>query len=300
MSAHNFTVGAKQNKVQTPLTMEEVARRAPSALALRPYAAMSAKYTYVPTINIIEGMIKAGFQPFAASQSLTRIADKKAFTKHMLRFRHADMGALVVGDVVPEVVVINSHDGACAFRLIAGLYRLVCSNGLMVSDAEIESISVRHTGNILQAVVDGSYTIVGNAAKALGTVKQWRQLQLTDGERHAFATSAHILRFADAEGKTTTPITPDQLLVPRRYDDQGKDLWTTFNVLQENALKGGLSGIQRDAEGRRVRSVSTRQIRGIDGNVQLNRSLWTLAERLAELKGKDVPFSEAEVVEAAA
>lgn len=218
----------------------------------------------------------------------------------MLRFRHADMGALVVGDVVPEVVVINSHDGACAFRLIAGLYRLVCSNGLMVSDAEIESISVRHTGNILQAVVDGSYTIVGNAAKALGTVKQWRQLQLTDGERHAFATSAHILRFADAEGKTTTPITPDQLLVPRRYDDQGKDLWTTFNVLQENALKGGLSGIQRDAEGRRVRSVSTRQIRGIDGNVQLNRSLWTLAERLAELKGKDVPFSEAEVVEAAA
>jgi hypothetical protein len=170
----------------------------------------------------------------------------------------------------------------------------------MVSDAEIESISVRHTGNILQAIVDGSYSIVGHAAKALGTVKQWRQLQLTDGERHAFATSAHTLRFADAEGKTTTPITPDQLLVPRRYDDQGKDLWTTFNVAQENVLRGGLSGIQRNPEGRRVRRVSMREIKGIDGNVQLNRALWTLAERLAELKGKDVPFAEAEVVQAAA
>ena len=299
MSAHNFTVGAKQNKVQTPLTMEEVARRAPSALALRPYAAMSAKYTYVPTINIIEGMIKAGFQPFAASQSLTRIAARR-LSRSTCCASGTPTWALWSWATLCPRSWSSTLDGACAFRLIAGLYRLVCSNGLMVSDAEIESISVRHTGNILQAVVDGSYTIVGNAAKALGTVKQWRQLQLTDGERHAFATSAHILRFADAEGKTTTPITPDQLLVPRRYDDQGKDLWTTFNVLQENALKGGLSGIQRDAEGRRVRSVSTRQIRGIDGNVQLNRSLWTLAERLAELKGKDVPFSEAEVVEAAA
>jgi Domain of unknown function (DUF932) len=93
---------------------------------------------------------------------------------------------------------------------------------------------------------------------------------------------------------------PDQILAPRRYDDQGKDLWTTFNVAQENVLRGGLSGIQRNPEGRRVRRVSTREIKGIDGNVQLNRALWTLAERLAELKGTDVPFAEAEVVQAAA
>jgi hypothetical protein len=78
----------------------------------------------------------------------------------------------VIVVTAPEVVVINSHDGACAFRLIAGLYRLVCSNGLMVSDGEIASIAVRHTGNILQDVVEGSYSIVENAGKALGSVKK--------------------------------------------------------------------------------------------------------------------------------
>jgi hypothetical protein len=301
MSRHNFTVGTPQNKAQEPLTVQQIAERAPSALAVRPYAEMSSKYTYVPTMNIIEGMLKAGFQPFAASQSLTRIADKKEFTKHMIRFRHQDAGRLVVGDVVPEVVVINSHDGACAFRLIAGLYRLVCSNGLMVSDAEIESISVRHTGNVLKDVVDGSYSIVENAARTLATVQKWVQLELTDGERHAFASAAHTLRFADAHGKTTTPITADQLLVPRRREDIGTDLWKTFNVTQENILAGGLSAIQRDAEGRRVRRVSSREIKGIDQSTQLNRALWELAAKMAELKSpkkSEVPFAEVEVVAA--
>lgn len=195
MSSHNFTAGTPQNRQQVPLTMEEIARRAPSALAVRPYAEMSAKYAYIPTVNIIEGMMKAGFMPFAASQSLTRIADKQPFAKHMLRFRHADLNnSLVVGDVIPEVVLINSHDGECAFRLMAGLYRLACSNGLMVAAAELMNIIIRHTGDILRDVVNGSQNLTEDAGKALGTVQRWQQLQLTDGEAHSFAVEAHALR----------------------------------------------------------------------------------------------------------
>jgi hypothetical protein len=154
---HSFTAGTPQNRPQVPLTMDEIARRAPSALAVRPNAKMSNRYTYVPTIEIINGMIGSGFQPFSASQSLTRIAEKKEFTKHMIRFRHQDVAnSLVVGDAIPEVVLINSHDGGCAFRLMAGLYRLACSNGLLVAEAEIMSIAIRHTGDILRDVVIGS------------------------------------------------------------------------------------------------------------------------------------------------
>jgi hypothetical protein len=296
---HSFAAGTPQNRKQTPLTLDQIAERAPSALATRPYDAMSAKYTYVPTVEIIQGLMKLGFQPFSAIESRTRVEEKRGFVKHMLRFRHADMTkALVVGDVIPEVIVINSHDGECCFKLIAGLYRLVCSNGLMVSDAEIDSISVRHTGNILQDVVDGSQRLIGDAQKSLGTVQRWQQLQLTDGERNAFAESAHTLRFADSDGKITTPITPAQLLTPRRYADQGKDLWTTFNVTQENALKGGLSAIRRNENGGRVRRVSMREVKAIDGQTNLNRALWTLAEKMAELKA-GAPFIEAEVVQAA-
>ena len=109
------------NKNQTPLTLEEIGQRAPSALATRPFDAMSAKYGFVPTIGVIEAMVKVGFQPFSAVQSRTRIVGKGDFTKHLIRFRHADVGPLVVGDVIPEVVLINSHDGTSAYRLIAGL-----------------------------------------------------------------------------------------------------------------------------------------------------------------------------------
>jgi hypothetical protein len=288
------------NRHQVPLTMDQIAERAPSALAVRPYAEMSAKYSYIPTTDIIAGMAKAGFMPFSATQSLCRIADKQPFAKHMLRFRHMDVAnSLVVGDVVPEVVLVNSHDGECAFRLSAGLYRLACSNGLLVAEAQILSIAIRHTGSILQDVVAGSERLTNDAGKALGTVQKWGQLQLTDGEAHAFAESAHTLRFADGSGRITTPITPDQLLMPRRREDMGNDLWRTFNRVQENALKGGLSAIKRDEAGRRVRRVSTREIKGIDGNVNLNRALWALGERMAALK-TGVPFIEGEVVEAAA
>lgn len=296
-------INGYSNRKQTPLSMEEIARRAPSALATRPYDAMSAKYAYIPTLGVIEAMIKAGFQAFSATQSRTRIEGKGDFTKHALRFRHQDVSqALAVGDVVPEVVLINSHDGESAFKLIAGLYRLICSNGLMVADSEIDSISVRHTGDVLEDVVAGSHRLIADTQKSLGTVQRWAQLQLTDGEQHAFAESAHTLRFADAEGKTTTPITAAQLLAPRRGGDVGGDLWHTYNRIQENVIAGGVSAVLRDANGRRVRRVSTRRVTGIDQDARLNRALWELASKMAALKAptpKDIPFAAAEVVQAA-
>lgn len=291
------------DRKQSPLTIEEIARRAPSAVATRPYDLMSARYSHISTLRVIEAMIAAGFRPFGATQSRTRVPGKAEFTKHMLRFRHEDVSQLlVVGDVVPEVVLINSHDGTTAYKLIAGLYRLICSNGLMVSDREIDSISVMHKGDVLKDVVEGSQKLIGDTQKSLATVQNWTRLQLTDGEQNAFAESAHTLRFADSDGKVTTPITPAQLLAPRRREDVGSDLWRTYNRVQEAVISGGISAVQRDASGRRLRRVSTRRINGIDQDVRLNRGLWELAAKMAELKApqkSEVPFAQAEVVVAA-
>jgi Domain of unknown function (DUF932) len=267
-------------------------------LATRPFDAMSARYTYVPTVGVIQAMIAAGFQPFAAVQSRTRIPGKGNFTKHLLRFRHADIGPLVVGDVVPEVVLINSHDGTSAYKLMAGLYRLVCSNGMMVSDRELDAINITHKGDIVGEVIEGSNRLIADTQKSLGTVRNWTQLQLTSGEQSAFAEAAHTLRFADSEGKTTTPITAAQLLTPRRREDIGSDLWRTLNRIQENVIVGGLSAIQRDANGRRVRRVSTRRINGIDQDVRINKALWELASRMAELKGAVPKASKPQIIDA--
>jgi len=76
-----------------------------------------------------------------------------------------------------------------------------------------------------------------------------------------------------------------QLLAPRRSEDNGNDLWRTFNRIQENALRGGMKARNAtDEMGRRGRRVSTREVKGIDQDVKLNRALWQLAERMAELK----------------
>lgn len=264
-----------------PLTLEQIEVLAPSAFAIAPHVSRSERYVYIPTSKVITAMMSAGFMPFSAAQSKSRILGKAEFTKHMIRFRHTQHTAMQeLGDTIPEVVLINSHDGTSQYKLIAGMIRLACLNGMVVADGTVESISVMHKGNIIDAVIDGSEQIIHNTQRALTAAKDWSKLQLTDGEQKVYAEAAHSIRFADADGKADTPITAEQLLRTRRYADNGNDLWHTFNRVQENVIKGGLRG--RDAEtGRRE---TTRRVKSIDGDVKLNRALWQLTEKMAELK----------------
>jgi hypothetical protein len=135
----------------------------------------------------------------------------------------AVFSGLKVGDSVPEVVILNSHDGISAHNLMAALWRLVCSNGLMTSETEFGSVTVDHKSDILHQVIAGSFQVIENAQKALEVSREWNGLQLTAGEQQAFAAAAHHLRFTDPEGNASTPITPAQLLTPRRRQDRAND-----------------------------------------------------------------------------
>ena len=264
------------------LSNDEIMQYAPSAFAATPYHAQSSRYAFIPTVNVIEGMRSAGFLPVKASQSRTRIEDKRDFTKHMIRFRSASSVAAqaVVGDSVLEAVLINSHDGTSAYKLMCGIFRFVCSNGMVVADSLLESINIRHTGRVIEEVIEGSNRILENGPRVLDTVENWKSLQLSQPEQRLLAESAHSLRFpVDEEGKTHTQVTPEMLLAPSRRDDARPDLWHTFNRIQENSLKGVRT---RDARWNRVTS---RAVKGIDGDVRLNRALWSLAEKFAALKG---------------
>lgn len=274
--------GSRQS---TALTLDAVRAIAPSAFAPAPHDSRSARYTYIPTSEVIAGLMREGFQPFKATQGNSRIEGKREFTKHMIRFRHASALDVQVGDSVPEVVLINSHDGTSAYKLMAGIFRLVCSNGLVVAESTVGSLSVPHKGNIVDQVIQGSFQVIQDSRRAIEVTEDWNRLQLTSGEQAIFAEAAHTLRFADAEGKTTTPIQPAQLLAPRRAADTDPSLWHTFNRVQENAIRGGLSArLPRQAGQYRGRRVTTPEIKGIDQDVKLNRALWTLAEKMAELK----------------
>ncbi len=270
----------------TPLDDGMLRNLAPSAFATEPHSSRSSRYAYIPTAEVIAGLRANGFLPFFAKQGGTRDASRREFTKHLIRFRYqGEIPELRhVGQTFPEIVLLNSHDGSSAYQIMAGLFRLVCLNGMVVADKEVGTVRVPHKGNIVHQVVEGSYTVLEESRRALDAAGVWGGVNLSRNEQHAMAEAAHVLRFGDGEGDATeTPIRPDQLLAPRRHDDAGADLWRTFNRVQENAIRGGLTAWGRDANNRR-RRVTTREVKGIDQDVRLNKALWVLGERMAQIK----------------
>src|SRR5690606_25434025 len=134
----------------------------------------------------------------------------------------------------------NANDGTSAYELMAGLFRIRCLNSLVAQTGTIDSVKVRHSGDVAGKVIEGTYRVLNEAEKALAAPTEWSTIKLDAGERQAFADAAHVLRFADSDGEVSTPIKPAQLLMPRRYEDKSDDLWMTYNVVQENAIRGGL------------------------------------------------------------
>ena len=278
---YNYGKSSKQSAFRStsPLTNDEIARYAPSVLAEAAHDSRGPRYSFIPTISVLEGLRAEGFQPFEVRQTRCRDESKREFTKHMVRLRHPD--AFTTKDEVPEIVLLNSHDGTSSYQLLAGFFRFVCSNGLIAGDV-CNDIRIRHSGNVVQDVIEGSYTVLDNIKEIGARVDAYKAIQLTVPEQSAFAEAATEIRWGrDTDtGNLLAPIkNPDAVLNIARYEDRKNDLWTIFNRAQENLLKGGLIG--RSANGRRTR---TREVGGVTENVRLNRALWTLADRMAQLK----------------
>ncbi|HYQ93048.1 MAG TPA: DUF932 domain-containing protein [Candidatus Competibacteraceae bacterium] len=258
-----------------PLTRDELQRLAPSGFATGAHHRVTARYQFISTLDLIEGLEQEGWFPVSASESRARTADRDGFTQHLLRFRRLDGRVPLVGDSFPEIVLINSHDGSCAYRLHAGLFRLACSNGLIIASATMGQLRRRHTGDALRDVIEGTYDIVEELPAIAGQVDRFQELELKPAEQVAFAEAALTLRWEPARA----PVTPAQLLHARRPEDDNPTLWMTYQRVQENLLKGGQKSARR--AGRRT---TTRAIQSVDGNVKLNQALWLLTERMAELK----------------
>ena len=272
---YRFSAGSKQfaHRSDRALSNDQIARFAPSILATEAHESRGERYAFIPTIDVLNGLRSEGFQPFEVRQTKVRDVGRREHTKHMVRLRHAN-ALHAVGNEVPEIILINSHDGSSSYQLLSGIFRMVCSNGLIAGDVH-NDVRVRHTGNVVNDVIEGSFEVLQNLQQVTGSIDAMRAVDLTEAEQRLLATSAIELRWGDQ-----SPIKPQQLIVPRRYEDNKSDLWTTFNRIQENLVKGGMRG--RSATGRRT---TTREVGGVNENVKLNRALWQLAEGMRQLKG---------------
>ena len=272
--ASRFASRSPSLRSDYPLSDDQIRRVAPSIFAEAPHESRSQRYAYIPTATVLTELRKEGFQPFMVTQTRTRHEDRRDYTKHMIRLRHASQ--INARGEANEIILLNSHDGTSSYQMLAGMFRFVCSNGLVCGDT-VADVRVPHKGDVAGQVIEGAYQVLHGFDRALESRESMQAITLDEGEAEVFARAALSLKYDDPD--KPAPITESQILMPRRFDDRRPDLWMTFNRIQENLTKGGLSG--RSANGRRQQ---TRPVQGIDSDVRLNRALWLLADGLRQLK----------------
>lgn len=264
------------------LSYEQIAQFAPTVFANDRHSSRSERFQVIPTHELLNGLSKEGFVPVKVQVGGSRDEEKRAYTKHLIRFRRSNdlTGAPKVGDSHPEVVLLNAHDGTSSYQLHAGLFRLVCTNGLTVSDQDFGSIKVGHSGrNVLDKVIEGTYRVLDDAVLALGQAQELQAVTLSPIEQRAFGEAALTLRYDDSR----PDISGEQVVRARREADNFNTVWHTFNRAQENLIRGGLGYRHTNEEGR-ASFRETRPVNSADGDLKLNKALWAFANAIARQK----------------
>lgn len=252
---------------RTSLSLDQIARSAPAVFAERAADSTGPRYVFISTRDIVTALADAGFEPTHAVQTKARDGNA-GHARHMLRFQPV-VQSLSLDDVLGEIVLINSHDGRSAYELRAGLFRPLCTNGMLTAIGDFGLIHVSHRGNVVANVIEAAQRITRDFGRVGEAVQAMRTTVLSGGQQLDFAREALALRYP---GQAEPPVQPAQLLERRRIADIGDDVWRIFNATQEHVLRGGLPG--RTARGRHMHM---RGIRAIRENVRLNTGLWKLA-----------------------
>lgn len=257
-----------------PLTLDEIRGCAPAVFQEKAYDAMSPTYAYIPTITVLEKLMEAGFQVHEVAQTRPYKRERDPYAKHMLRLRYPATEKRV-GASIPELVLINAHDGTARYYLYAGVYRMICANGMIVGDTFAKVVVAHRGGEITKSrVLEGSYEIIDDEMpRVMKAVTAMQRRRLAPEEQLSLAQTAVALR---SKG-TVASYTAQDLLASRRTADESSDLWTVFNRIQENVIQGGMAGRSMLFQ----RRSTARPVERVDQIVGINRKLWDAAMELA-------------------
>jgi hypothetical protein len=257
---------ANLNTIET-LSREQIKTQASSVFTKTGSNTVSQKYTHIPTSRVMDDMSALGWKVVDAKE--IRARKNQGFQKHMLVFANQDI--VITGEdgdtVFPRILLTNSHDGKNAFTFQAGLYRLVCSNGLVIADQEFTAVKIRHMGYDFETLQTLITQMVEKLPLTVDSMNRFKTKQLTQAQKEKFALEALGLRF-DTGGKT---FQVSDLLTPTRKEDQGDDLWSVYNVLQEKIV----NGMFQYGSGVKIRKA--RKIKNFQQDITLNTELYKLA-----------------------
>lgn len=255
------------------LSLDQIRTMAPQAFAATAKPGVSAKYSFLPTSRIIEDMDRLGWKVSAAKAGKYRNEANKGYGNHFIGFFHPDV--FIRGndgniEAYPQVVVFNSHTGRGSFRFEMGIFRIVCSNGLVIKSSDMGSFQLKHTGysfEELQVLINDA---VERMPEVVGKINDFGQRLMNPTEQREFAQKAFALR----SDRQLNPRELEDFLAPRRKEDEGDDLWKILNRVQESVIKGGSLAEPGKKKGKKA----FKGIKNIHRDFKINQELWTLAE----------------------
>ena len=243
---------------------------------------VSGKYLFVNTETIIDDLDKLGWKPVQAAQRKGR-GNSTIFSKHMIAFQNPNLK--IKGsdgdDSFPRIIMTNSHDGMQAFKFSVGIFRMVCSNGLVVADEQFSDFKIKHKGytfDELRGVVNQAVEDLPNKVEVLN---QMKNRVLSQEEKNKLALDAMLIRANIAPGSEKAKKfnyddeTIIDILDPKRKEDEGDDLWRVFNVIQEKITQGDFHAALTGAKVRKVRKIQS-----FEKDLKVNKQLFKLATAL--------------------
>ena len=262
------------------ITLDKLETICPAAFSHSPADHVSKRYNHVRTADVVEHLMDQGFVITHATQQKTqkRAAHKKANQKHRIRMRMPYTGNTSprVGSIFPSMDLINSGDWSSNLIFAAGLYRLICENGMIMPfGAQNTTIKTRH--DRIDETVMARIEAASEAAPALFEfAEKAASTELTPSEARSYASQAARIRFDFDEKETPHNSVIEGLLRRHRVEDAADDLWGVFNSVQENGTRGGFTAPDSNGKMRKVRARSN-----IKADVNWNQELWALTESFA-------------------
>jgi hypothetical protein len=237
----------------------------------------SNQYQFTSSDEIGKALQDQGFVLDGVSYAKPTKEENKGFQKHIMLFSRPDL--IVDGGNKLQLLVTNSHDGKSALKLNAGVYRAVCANGLVAGN-DMYSTRVLHKGQDFQNKLRESLEYIMSQMNNLkGEVEAMQSIMLTKEQAYDYAMSMAEYRLKDVD---LAGINVESIVKLHRQSDTENDLYTFFNRVQENIIRGGIGYVKNveilDADGKvagiKKKACKTREVKAISKSMDLNKTLW--------------------------
>lgn len=252
------------------MSMEVMQEKYPMVFNDKPHSRMSDRYSFVNTGTVVKNFMDLGM----TVHSIQAPKQKKGaeFAKHIVRMNLAENQFRKVGDHVPQILILNSHNGSTSLTMQLGIFRIACLNGLIVAESDFAKFYQRHS----HIDIDNLYETILRATKEFNQVfdkiGKYKETMLTVNQKKDFAQQALNLIYNEQSGKYEL----EQYITPQRTEDEEPNLYNLTNIIQENYMKGGITYETKKGH------KKSKAVKSVDKDLNVNILLWALMNNFYE------------------